>query len=69
MISQEGLSPNGRYFAHALEGESIQSRVVTVDSGFIGTCGTMRPGPGLIECGDNKRFIKNMVRWLGGELI
>ena len=47
----------------------IEGRVVTVaDSGFIGDEGTNVPGPGLINHGDNARFIKNVVRWLGREI-
>jgi hypothetical protein len=42
--------------------------VVTADSGFIGTDFTTSPGPGLIGHGHNSRFIKNAIRWLGGEL-
>lgn len=56
-----------QYFAHALE--EAQGRIVTIaDSGFIGSDCTTSPGPGLILHGDNLRFIKNVIRWLGGEL-
>ena len=38
------------------------------DSGFIGDEGTNVPGPGLFDHGDNARFVKNVVRWLGREM-
>ncbi len=64
---RNGLSPQGRCFACALE--AADGRVLAVaDSGFIGSDGTTRPGPGLIGRGDNARFIRNAVRWLAGEL-
>ena len=74
MDLRNGNSPENRLFAHALDPEtagslSIEGRVVTVaDSGFIGDEGTNVPGPGLIGHGDNARFIKNVVRWLGREI-
>jgi hypothetical protein len=40
--------------------------VVTADSGFIGSEGTTFPGTGLIAMGDNRRFIVNILLWLGG---
>ena len=40
--------------------------VVLADSGFIGSAGTTRPGPGLIEQGDNLRFVLNTIAWLVG---
>jgi hypothetical protein len=62
-----GLSPAGRCFAHALHVD--RGRVVTIaDSGFIGTDLTVRPGHGLIDHGDNRRFVINVIRWLGKEL-
>jgi hypothetical protein len=62
-----GLSPQERCFAHALHVE--RGRLVTIaDSGFIGTDLTVAPGPGLIDHGDNLRFIANVIRWLGKEL-
>lgn len=71
---RNGCTPTGRLFAHALDAEADaglvgKGRVVTVaDSGFIGNEDTVVPGPGLIGHGDNARFIKNVVRWLGREL-
>jgi hypothetical protein len=71
---RNGRSPSNRLFAHALDAETDASlvgkgRVVTVaDSGFIGNEDTVVPGPGLIGHGDNSRFIKNVIRWLGREL-
>jgi hypothetical protein len=71
---RSGSSPNGQFFAHALEIKSglktnHKGRIVTIaDSGFIGTDCSAYPGPGLIGHGDNLRFIKNVIRWLGGEL-
>ena len=64
----------GRSFAVAIDadqslGAFSNGRVVVMgDSGFIGTENTDLPGPGLIEEGDNLRFIRNVVRWLGKEL-
>ena len=71
---RNGYRPSGRLFAHALDpqtaaGEAIEGRVVTLaDSGFIGNDDTGIPGPGLIGHGDNARFVRNLVRWLGREL-
>ncbi len=75
MVDKRNMLPSaGQFFAHATDPEAksianIKGRVVTIsDSGFIGTDGTDYPGPGLIGQGDNLRFIKNVVRWLGCEL-
>ena len=71
---RNGYTPADRLFAHALDAETDaglvgKGRLVTVaDSGFIGNEDTVVPGPGLIGHGDNARFIKNVVRWLGREL-
>ena len=68
---RNGFPSRGRCFAIALE-SSLQvagGRVVVVaDSGFIGTEETTFPGVGLIEQGDNRRFVHNIVRWLGRTL-
>jgi hypothetical protein len=67
-------SPDGRCFAHAIDGSlhqesKFEGRVVSLaDSGFIGTDGTSYPGPGLIGHGDNLRFIINTIRWLSHDL-
>lgn len=72
---RNALSSHGRSFAIALDADARvtpgrRGRVVVVaDSGFIGTAGTTVPGPGLIEQGDNRRFIQNVVCWLGRELL
>ena len=71
---RNGYHAAGRLFAHALDaetgGDSMgDGRMATVaDSGFIGNEDTEVPGPGLIGHGDNARFIKNVVRWLGRDL-
>ena len=71
---RNGLPAHGRNFAMALDAEANSAlnrmgRVVVVaDSGFIGTEGTTNPGPGLIEKGDNRRFVQNVIRWLGREI-
>ena len=71
---RNGYSPSGRLFALALDRQTaadgaVEGRVVTVaDSGFIGNDDTGSPGPGLIGHGDNARFVRNLVRWLGREL-
>lgn len=72
--------PAGRYFAVAVTQGPTTAKgrvVVTADSGFIGSRAeaqpdliaagaTTRPGFGLIEAGDNLRFIRNTLLWLGG---
>ena len=67
---RNGYTPSDRLFAHALDAGLVgKGRLVTMaDSGFIGNEDTVVPGPGLIGHGDNARFIKNVVRWLGREL-
>jgi hypothetical protein len=37
---------------------------VSGDSGFIGTCGTREPGPGLMCKADNSAFVEKTLRWL-----
>jgi len=63
---------NGRAVSEYLFGCALASTsarrgrvVVLADSGFIGSAGTTRPGPGLIESGDNLRFVLNTIAWLG----
>jgi hypothetical protein len=34
------------------------------DSGFLGTCGTREPGPGLMCKADNSAFVEKTLRWL-----
>jgi hypothetical protein len=70
---RNGSTSADRLFAHALDSQEAagvgKGQVVTIaDSGFIGNEDTDIPGPGLIGHGDNARFIKNVVRWLGREL-
>lgn len=71
---RNGYAPDGRCFAVALDADGrgtpeFKGRVVVAaDSGFIGTEGTTYPGPGLIEHGDNLRFVQNIIRWLGCDL-
>jgi len=72
---RNGDPPQGRYFAAAAE--TGKGRVVvTADSGFIGSKAEVqpgliaanaatRPGFGLIESGDNLRFILNILLWIG----
>lgn len=65
-----GQNPHNKVFAYAIDRKEIQDgiysgRVIIVaDSGFIGEVLTTRPGPGLIECGDNYQFVVNMIQWL-----
>jgi hypothetical protein len=65
---------NGELFAIALDARSglepeDRGRVViAADSGFIGTEGSIGPGPGLLGRGDNLQFVRNAVYWLNGEL-
>ena len=72
---RNGLPVADRLFAHAIDGPidvgpTLRGRVVTVaDSGFIGSDGTTRPGPGLIGRGDNLQFVLNAVSWLAGERV
>jgi len=77
---RNGYPPQARCFAAAVDrgGAAGQGRViVTADSGFIGSKADsqpalitanadIRPGFGLIEAGDNLRFILNALLWLGG---
>lgn len=71
---RNGSTPKNRCFCLAIdtsehETGSSKGRIVAIaDSGFIGAHNTNKPGPGLIEQGDNKRFIVNITRWLFGEL-
>ena len=64
---RDGRSPRSRCLAVALDQCAPGGRVVvTADSGFIGSEGTTFPGTGLIAMGDNRRFIVNILLWLGG---
>lgn len=62
-----GLAVSEYLFGCALERTSARRGrvVVLADSGFIGSAGTTRPGPGLVEHGDNLRFVLNTIVWLG----
>ena len=76
---RNGNTPQGRYFAVAADRGRLTGAgrvVVTADSGFIGSQtgaqpgfiaadATTRPGFGLIEAGDNRRFILNALFWIG----
>ncbi|MDP9238129.1 MAG: hypothetical protein M3P30_12170 [Chloroflexota bacterium] len=64
---RNGLAVSEHLFGRALETTSARRGrvVVLADSGFIGSAGTTRPGPGLIEHGDNLRFVWNTIAWLG----
>jgi hypothetical protein len=61
--------PAGAY-AVALDGEADlgpgrTGRVLVVaDSGFLGEKESAWPGPGQIEAGDNRAFIRNAAAWL-----
>ena len=64
---RDGRVSEGRLFAHALaEGPEVgDGRLITVaDSGFMGSPGTMHPGPGLLDQGDNRAFLVHAVEWL-----
>lgn len=65
---RNGFAVSEHVFGCALEGTPARRGrvVVLADSGFIGNAGTTLPGPGLIEEGDNLRFVLNTVGWLGG---
>jgi hypothetical protein len=65
---RNGRAVSEYLFGCALEKTSARRGrvVVMANSGFIGTAGTTRPGPGLIEHGDNLRFALNTIAWLGG---
>lgn len=68
---RNGFAPQTRLFAAALENKAEvgDGRVlIMTDSGFIGAAGTSFPGEGLIDQGDNRRFIANAIRWLGRAL-
>ncbi len=68
----EGRSPEGRLFGLAVDGQQEawkgrRGRMVAVaDSGFLGDRESRKPGPGLIEEGDNRAFLRRAVRWLAG---
>ena len=62
----KGLSPEGKRFAVSKQIAGGGRIVAMADSGFIGTNGTVAPGIGLIEEGDNTLFVKRVVRWLLG---
>jgi hypothetical protein len=76
---RNGSTPQGRHFAVAADRGRLTGAgrvVVTADSGFIGSQAdaqpdliaanaTTRPGFGLIEAGDNLRFIRNTLLWIG----
>lgn len=60
-----GLSPDGRAFAVAVPFNDGRV-VVMADSGFIGSPGSLTPGPGLLDQGSNCLFITNAIRWAAG---
>ena len=62
-----GISPAGRAFAAAIPVQKGRV-VVLADSGFIGSAGTMAPGPGLLDQGSNSIFLINAIRWAAGLL-
>lgn len=64
---RDGRTPDTRCFAVALDRDAAGGRVVvTADSGFIGSAGTTFPGAGLLNQGDNLRFLVHILQWLGG---
>ncbi|MCU0857991.1 MAG: hypothetical protein MUC65_06270 [Pontiellaceae bacterium] len=66
---REARTPALRCFAvaHDRKHGGLRGRVVvTADSGFIGSSGTTFPGAGLLDQGDNLRFVINILLWLGG---
>ncbi|MHC5039546.1 MAG: hypothetical protein ACYTHM_19765 [Planctomycetota bacterium] len=66
--------PDGALFALAFDGRSgawpgRKGRLlVLADSGLLGDRESRIPGPGLIEEGDNRTFLRNAVQWLAGAL-
>jgi hypothetical protein len=64
---RDGLAISEYLFGCALERTSARRGrvVVLANSGVIGSAGSTRPGPGLIEHGDNLRFVLNTIAWLG----
>jgi hypothetical protein len=68
MDYRDGRSHQSRYFAIAVDRglDGMRGRiVVTTDSGFICSGETTYPGTGLIEKGDNRRLIVNILHWIG----
>lgn len=64
---RDARSPASRCLAVALDRDACGGRiVVTADSGFIGSPGTVFPGAGLLGQGGNLRFVVNTLLWLGG---
>ena len=69
-----GISLHGVHFAVALEPDKYRHEgkkgrvIVTANSGFVGTTGTSKPGPGLYDLGDNSQFALNCIRWLANEI-
>jgi hypothetical protein len=61
-----GESGRQNVFATAIDrqNESSGRVVIVADSGFIGDDNSGWPGPGLIEEGDNKKFLENILNWL-----
>jgi hypothetical protein len=60
----EQLPPNAFAVETAAQEDNSGRIVVTADSGFIGNDDTDFPGPGLIEQGENKAFIRQIIEWL-----
>lgn len=59
---RSGEAPVDQAFAIAVSQGSGRV-VVLADSGFIGSAGTMAPGPGLLDQGSNRLFLSNSIRW------
>ncbi len=51
-------------FAIAIDIQEKGRVVVTTDSGFIGDEDTEDPGPGLIDHGNNRAFMRHVIEWL-----
>jgi hypothetical protein len=59
----KGMVSEGTAFGIAKEWG--KGRVVAVaDSGLFGNPGTMYPGPGLLDEGDNRQFLSNILHFL-----
>lgn len=65
-----GRRAEGRCFAVALDAsrERRGRVVVATRSGILGSEGTTFPAPGMLERGDNRRFVVNNIRWLAHTL-
>ena len=63
-MGSEGLIPDDKLFAVAIDNESDGRVVVVADSGFICEPNVAAIGPGLYDRADNSTFAKSVVLWL-----